>query len=99
MMTMQVALWVIIALLLVVLFNLFQPGSGRNATGQIAYSDFIGEVKDEYGITIQNIRDKYDIKLSDDTAAQLARRPVQFYNGFTLLPGRLIGHWLWTSLA
>ena len=30
--------------------------------------DFIGEVKDDYGITIQNVRDKLDIKLSDDTA-------------------------------
>ncbi|MDA8248523.1 MAG: ATP-dependent zinc metalloprotease FtsH [Rhodospirillales bacterium] len=40
----NLALWVIIALLLVVLFNLFQPGAGRNADTQIAYSDFIGEV-------------------------------------------------------
>jgi cell division protease FtsH len=40
----NLALWVIIALLLVVLFNLFQPGSGRSADQQIAYSDFINEV-------------------------------------------------------
>jgi cell division protease FtsH len=40
----NLALWVIIALLLVVLFNLFQPGSGRSADTQVAYSDFIGEV-------------------------------------------------------
>jgi cell division protease FtsH len=40
----NLALWVIIALLLVVLFNLFQPGSSRPAASQIAYSDFIGEV-------------------------------------------------------
>ncbi len=40
----NLALWVIIALLLVVLFNLFQPGAGRNAATQIAYSDFISEV-------------------------------------------------------
>ena len=40
----NLALWVIIALLLVVLFNLFQPGTGRNAATQIAYSDFISEV-------------------------------------------------------
>ena len=40
----NLALWVIIALLLVVLFNLFQPGAGRSADTQIAYSDFIGEV-------------------------------------------------------
>jgi cell division protease FtsH len=40
----NLALWVIIALLLVVLFNLFQPGSTRSASSQVAYSDFIGEV-------------------------------------------------------
>ena len=27
--------------------------------------DFIGEIKDDYGVTIQNVRDKLDIKLED----------------------------------
>ncbi len=40
----NLALWVIIALLLVVLFNLFQPGTGRSADRPLAYSDFISEV-------------------------------------------------------
>src|SRR5690242_13242144 len=40
----NLALWVIIALLLVVLFNLFQPGSNHTAATQVAYSDFINEV-------------------------------------------------------
>jgi cell division protease FtsH len=40
----NLALWVIIALLLVVLFNLFQPGATRTAATQVAYSDFINEV-------------------------------------------------------
>ena len=40
----NLALWVIIALLLVVLFNLFQPGGTQRPTTQIAYSDFLGEV-------------------------------------------------------
>src|ERR1700728_1239825 len=40
----NLALWVIIALLLVVLFNLFQPGTSHTAATQIAYSDFISEV-------------------------------------------------------
>ena len=52
--------------------------------------DFIGEVKDEYGITIQNVRDKLDIKLTDENAAQLARRPIQYETGFTLLPGKYV---------
>ena len=40
----NLALWVIIALLLVVLFNLFQPGTTQNAAQQVAYSDFVGDV-------------------------------------------------------
>jgi len=52
--------------------------------------DFIGEVKDDYGITVQNVRDKLDIKLSDDTATQLATRPIQYETGFTLLPGKYV---------
>jgi len=52
--------------------------------------DFIGEVKDDYGITVQNVRDKLDIKLSGDTAAQLAMRPLLYETGFTLLPGKYV---------
>jgi hypothetical protein len=52
--------------------------------------DFIGEVKDDYGYTIQNVRDKLDIKLSDVTASQLATRPIQYETGFTLLPGQYV---------
>jgi VWFA-related protein len=50
--------------------------------------DFIGEVKDSYGTTVQNLRDKVDIKLTDATAAELAKRPIQYDTGFTLLPGK-----------
>jgi VWFA-related protein len=49
--------------------------------------DFIGEVKNESGITESNIRDNYDIPLSGATAAELAKRPIEFDTGFTLLPG------------
>jgi VWFA-related protein len=52
--------------------------------------DFIGEIKDEYGITIQNIRDSVDIRLSDEDAEQLARRPIQYENGYVLLPGKYV---------
>lgn len=50
--------------------------------------DFIGEIKDDYNVTISNVRDKVDIKLSDATVAELARRPIQYDTGFTLLPGK-----------
>jgi len=50
--------------------------------------DFIGEVKDNYGTTISNVRDKVDIKLSGATAAELAKRPIDYEAAFTLLPGK-----------
>jgi len=51
--------------------------------------DFILEVKDDYGSTIQNIKEKIGpIKLSDVTAAELAKRPMEYPTGFTLLPGK-----------
>ncbi len=50
--------------------------------------DFIGEIKDNYGMTVSNVRDKVNIKLSDETAQQLAKRPVEYDTGFTLLPGK-----------
>jgi len=70
------------------------PGSelvqARRRGAAHAVIDFIGEVKDDLGNTQQNVRDKVDIKLSDDTAAQLAKRPVQYETGFTLLPGKYV---------
>jgi VWFA-related protein len=50
--------------------------------------DFIGEIKNEYGATISNIRDKVEIKLEGETASRLASSPVQYHAGFTLLPGK-----------
>lgn len=52
--------------------------------------DFMGEIKDDYGSTITNVRDKVDIKLSDETAQQLAKRPIEYDTGFTLLPGNYV---------
>ncbi len=51
--------------------------------------DFVGEVKDIVGgMTVTNVRDNVNIKLSDATAAELAHRPIEYDTGFTLLPGR-----------
>jgi VWFA-related protein len=70
------------------------PGSelalARRGGAQRTVIDFIGEVKDEYGYTMQNVRDKLDIELSAETAAQLATRPIQYETGFTLLPGKYV---------
>ena len=51
--------------------------------------DFVGEIKDMVGgITVSNVRDFVNIKLSDATAAELAHRPIEYDTGFTLLPGK-----------
>ena len=51
--------------------------------------DFVGEIKDLVGgATVTNVRDNVNIKLSDATAAELARRPIEYDTGFTLLPGK-----------
>jgi hypothetical protein len=67
------------------------PGSelalARKGGAEHTLIDFIGEVKDEYNVTVANVRDKADIKLTGATAAQLAKQPIQYDTGFTLLPG------------
>lgn len=51
--------------------------------------DFVGEIKDLVsGDTVTNVRDNVNVKLTDATAAELARRPIEYDTGFTLLPGR-----------
>ncbi len=67
------------------------PGSelalARRGGAEHTRIDFIGEVKDEFGTTITNVRDKVDIKLTGETASQLSKRPIEYDTGFTLLPG------------
>jgi len=51
--------------------------------------DFVGEIKDVIGgNTVSNVRDNVNIKLSDATAAELAKQPIEYDAGFTLLPGK-----------
>ena len=51
--------------------------------------DFVCEIKDELGgITVSNVRDSVNIKLSDATAAELAHQPIEYDSGFTLTPGK-----------
>jgi VWFA-related protein len=50
--------------------------------------DFIGEIKNAYGTTIMNVRDKVSARLNEATATELAKRPIVYDTGFTLLPGK-----------
>src|SRR5438046_1814376 len=70
------------------------PGSelvlARSGGAERTLIDFIGEVRDDYGSRIQNLRDKVDMKLRGETASELAKRPIQYDTGFTLLPGKYV---------
>ena len=69
------------------------PGSelalAKKRGAQVANLDFIGEIKDVYGgTTVNNIRDHVSFKLSDKTAEQWAKVPIDYYSGYTELPGK-----------
>jgi VWFA-related protein len=52
--------------------------------------DFIGEVKDDDGRTVHNLRDKVDITLRGEAASALSKQSIQYDTAFTLLPGRYV---------
>src|SRR6185369_9510646 len=70
------------------------PGSelvlARSGGAEKTLIDFIGVVKDDYGTTITDLRDKVDMKLSGETASELSKRPIQYASGFTVLPGKYV---------
>jgi cell division protease FtsH len=49
----NLALWVIIAVLLVVLFDLFQPGGMQHSAAAIPYSDFVSEMNSGHVKSVQ----------------------------------------------
>jgi VWFA-related protein len=67
------------------------PGSelalARRGGAEHTVIEFIGEIKDDFGTTIQNIRDHVDIKLTGATAAELVKKQIEYDAGYTLLPG------------
>ena len=58
----------------------------RGRGGPRVVVDFIGEVRTAHGVTIQNVRDRLEIRLTDDTARRLEARPLVYETGFSLLP-------------
>jgi VWFA-related protein len=67
------------------------PGSelarARRGGAEHTVIEFIGEIKDDFGTTIQNIRDHVDIKLAGLSEAELTKMPYAYDSGYTLLPG------------
>jgi VWFA-related protein len=68
------------------------PGSelalAKSGGAERTLIDFIGEIRDDYGSPIQNLREKVDIKLSGESANELQHHPIEYDTGFTLLPGK-----------
>jgi VWFA-related protein len=61
----------------------------KRGGAEVTRIDFVGEIKDLVGgTTVENVRDNVSIKLSDKTAAELARVPMEYDTGYTLLPGK-----------
>jgi VWFA-related protein len=61
----------------------------KRAGAEHTLIDFVGEIKDLVsGVTVTNVRDNVNVRLTDATAAELAHRPIQYDTGFTLLPGK-----------
>jgi len=52
--------------------------------------DVLAEIKDEYGVTMRNSRDRLRYELDSSRAAEVARKPIQYETGFTVLPGNYI---------
>jgi len=69
--------------------SLRMPGdivsSGR---GGRVILDMIAEVKTDHGLTIRNLRDKLEFRVSGDASANATSRPVQYETGFSLIPGK-----------
>jgi VWFA-related protein len=49
--------------------------------------DFIGQIRDPHGKTLGGVRDEIKLKLTEENAAQLAQRHVEYDTGVTLPPG------------
>jgi VWFA-related protein len=70
------------------------PGSeltrARPGGSSRAEIDVVAEIKDDVGVTIQNMKDRLQFTLDAATAKQSTRRPIQYETGFTLLPGAYV---------
>ena len=49
--------------------------------------DFIGQIYNSKNAIVEKLRDYIPVKVDDATAAQIAKRPIQYDAGFTLQPG------------
>lgn len=68
------------------------PGSviplDKKGTKEETHIDFIGQIYNSHGTVIEKLRDFIPVKVDQETAAELARRALQYDAGFTLQPGQ-----------
>jgi hypothetical protein len=68
------------------------PGSelelARRRGAKALTLDVLVEVKDSYGATQRNMRDRIEVSLNAANAERLITQPVQYDTGVTLLPGK-----------
>jgi hypothetical protein len=62
-------------------------GAQFGSAGRV-FVDILGEVTDDYGTRIHNLRDAVDVRRSNDTEKDLSMRQIVYDAGFTLLPGK-----------
>ena len=67
------------------------PGSeielARHGGADTTRLDFIGQVKDQKGTLVGNVRDNIEIKLKGETTQQLTKTTLAYDTGFSLAPG------------
>ena len=70
------------------------PGSelelARRRGAKALTLDVLLEVKDSYGATQRNMRDRIEVPLTSANAERLLTQPIQYDTGVTLLPGKYI---------
>ncbi|HTS28250.1 MAG TPA: VWA domain-containing protein [Bryobacteraceae bacterium] len=68
------------------------PGSeldlAKHGGAESTQIDFIGEIKDDKGKVVQNVRDFIPVSLKGESAQQLAKRPLGYDTGYMLPPGK-----------
>lgn len=62
----------------------FETKGSKRATAL----DFIAQVRDGKGRVADSVRDAIPLKISEETAAELARKQIQYDTGLTLPPGK-----------
>src|SRR5207247_8664238 len=62
----------------------------KKGPNQITEFDVSGQVRDAKSAIVANVRDGIKVKLTEENAAALAKKSIQYDSGFTLAPGKYL---------